>query len=180
MRKTMMALLAACAALFVISMQLIAANDGRTDASGNARGPATSTAPTTQGEIDPGKVADINKLMEIAGTKQLLKQMVARILTPYKKYYPELGDHVWDEFTSDDSLRAQMDRTVSVYDKYFTHQEIKDLIAFYNSPVGQKYTRVMPAVAADLMTLGQEWGREIAAKIKVKAGEAATQPAPVR
>lgn len=43
-----------------------------------------------------------------------------------------------------------------VYDKNFTLEEIKDLIAFYKTPTGQKTLKTMSVVAADAMKLTQE------------------------
>lgn len=40
----------------------------------------------------------------------------------------------------------------SLYDKYFTEAEIKDLIAFYRSPTGKKSIEVMPKLFDDSMT----------------------------
>ena len=39
----------------------------------------------------------------------------------------------------------------SIYDKYFTHQEIKDLIAFYQSSTGQKMIEKTPEISKDLL-----------------------------
>ena len=42
---------------------------------------------------------------------------------------------------------------VAIYDKYFTDSEIKDYIAFYKSPSGQKFVNVTPALQADIMNI---------------------------
>jgi len=36
-----------------------------------------------------------------------------------------------------------------LYDKYFTNEEIKGLIAFYESPIGKKTIQVLPALSAN-------------------------------
>jgi hypothetical protein len=46
--------------------------------------------------------------------------------------------------------------TYIVYDKHYTLEEIKELIAFYKTPTGQKVLKIMPAVAEDAMKLTQE------------------------
>jgi uncharacterized protein len=40
-----------------------------------------------------------------------------------------------------------------LYDKYFTEQELKDLIDFYKSPTGKKATAVVPKLFAESMEL---------------------------
>lgn len=43
-----------------------------------------------------------------------------------------------------------------IYDKYFTLDEIKDLIAFYKTPTGQKALKTMTPLMADTMQLVSE------------------------
>ncbi|MFY9609514.1 MAG: DUF2059 domain-containing protein [Blastocatellia bacterium] len=38
-----------------------------------------------------------------------------------------------------------------IYDKFFTEKELKDLVAFYQSPTGQKSISVMPQLMQDAM-----------------------------
>jgi hypothetical protein len=44
------------------------------------------------------------------------------------------------------------DVSVDLYDKYFTDDEIKDLIVFYKSHTGKKTTEVLPKMFAESMT----------------------------
>ncbi len=50
---------------------------------------------------------------------------------------------------------AQMVEEVSyqVYDKYYTTEELKDLVAFYRTPTGQKTIKVMPQLFSESMSL---------------------------
>jgi hypothetical protein len=41
--------------------------------------------------------------------------------------------------------------TVEVYNKYFTEAEVKDLIAFYKTPTGQKFIKILPQISAELL-----------------------------
>lgn len=51
-----------------------------------------------------------------------------------------------------DMLKIMQDISYSVYYKYFTEDEIKDMIAFYKSPTGKKSIEVMPKLFSDSMT----------------------------
>src|SRR6185503_12118151 len=44
------------------------------------------------------------------------------------------------------------DVSIDLYDKYFTEDEIKDLIVFYKSHTGRKTTEVLPKMFAESMT----------------------------
>lgn len=45
------------------------------------------------------------------------------------------------------------DTFVSVYDKYFSEQDLKDIIAFYHTPIGEKLRRQQAAIDKEMMTL---------------------------
>jgi len=53
---------------------------------------------------------------------------------------------------------------VTVYDQHFTHDEIKGLLQFYGSPLGQKVAAEMPQVT-----------RDIQARSRAAAGKAAKE-----
>lgn len=43
-----------------------------------------------------------------------------------------------------------------VYDRYYTEQELRDLLAFYKSPTGRKTIQIMPQLFADSMQMTVE------------------------
>jgi hypothetical protein len=49
--------------------------------------------------------------------------------------------------------------TVDMYDKYFTSDEIKALIQFYSSPVGQKTIQMLPVITQESARRGMELGQ---------------------
>lgn len=55
---------------------------------------------------------------------------------------------------------------IPIYQKYLTIDDLKQIIAFYESPVGKKLASVTPAMTAEGMQLGQQLGMEIATQIQ--------------
>jgi hypothetical protein len=51
-----------------------------------------------------------------------------------------------------DMARVIEDVSIDLYDKYFTEDEIKDLIVFYKSHTGKKTTQVLPKMFSESMT----------------------------
>lgn len=49
----------------------------------------------------------------------------------------------------------------TIYMEEFTHQEIKELIAFYETPVGKKMAEKSGELAQKGMTAGQAWGMKV-------------------
>src|SRR5262245_14547237 len=40
--------------------------------------------------------------------------------------------------------------TLEVYDKYFIEAELKDMIAFYKTPTGRKFIKILPQISAEM------------------------------
>lgn len=58
------------------------------------------------------------------------------------------------------TLPSLYDKMATVMMKHYTHDDIKKMIEFYNSPVGKKIQEVTPKMVHDQMQAGQEWGME--------------------
>lgn len=50
---------------------------------------------------------------------------------------------------------------VPVYAKYFSLDEVEELLEFYRTPIGQKTVEVMPLLTQESMQIGQSWGISI-------------------
>ena len=127
-----------------------------------------STAPTTPPKIDAAKEADIRRLMDLEGTRtsitemmvgmeKSMKPLIANALPP-GEYREKLIDLFFVKFNSKASPQHMLDMAVPAYDKYYTHEEIKGLIRFYETPLGQKMASVQPKMSSELQEAGQKWG----------------------
>lgn len=59
-----------------------------------------------------------------------------------------------------------------IYGKYFSHEEIKDLIAFYKTPTGQKSIELQPQISKDIMqAMMTKYMPDFQAKVKAKLKE---------
>jgi len=62
------------------------------------------------------------------------------------------------------------EQLVSVYDKHFTHEEIKGLLQFYGSPLGQKVAAEMPKISREIQSAtraaGDKAAKEALAELK--------------
>ena len=118
--------------------------------------------------ITPGKEKDIRKLFVLMGNSSIAAEMASSMVSisiaQEKKRYPNLPKDVeyalskaiYDvimEYSSE--LEALM---VPIYDKYYTHKEIKDLIVFFKTPVGRKYAPVLAPMMQEIVPIAQIWG----------------------
>ena len=64
---------------------------------------------------------------------------------------------------------------IAIYDANFSDDEIKQLVAFYQSPVGRKIVIQQPQLTQQSLTLGQSWGEQAAARAVERIRAAARQ-----
>jgi hypothetical protein len=117
---------------------------------------------------------DIRRLLDLVGTKALLSQtfdemtkslrpVLANSLPP-GDYRDRLIDLFLAKFTAKENVQQFLELAVPVYDKNFSHQEIRSLIEFYQTPLGQKTISVLPKVTLELQEEGRKWGENLGRK----------------
>ena len=137
----------------------------------SVQAPPPAIAATERSKIDAGKEADIRHLLELAGTKALMGQMMSGMqqnikplmieALPAGEYREKLIDLFFEKFLAKANEAHLLDFAVPLYDKYFSAQEVKDLIRFYESPIGQKTITVLPELMAQLQEEGRKWGEDV-------------------
>src|SRR5207244_5021709 len=80
---------------------------------------------------------------------------------PPGEYRDKLIDIFFIKFHSKFDQQAILDLAVPVYDKYYSDDEVKDLIRLYDTPLGQKMLATLPKVMAELQAAGQKQGEEV-------------------
>ena len=85
-----------------------------------------------------------------------------QIIGPLRDGFPDVPAEFWDNFAKEIHSDELIAFIVPIYDKYYTREEIHELMAFYQSPVGQKTVKVLPRLSAEAISAGQEWGRTVA------------------
>jgi len=68
-------------------------------------------------------------------------------------------------FSGPDGIMAAI---IDLYAKYFTHEDVKALLEFYNSPAGRKAIAVMPTLAQESAAAGNAWAMANMPKIASK------------
>jgi hypothetical protein len=77
---------------------------------------------------------------------------------PPGEYREKLIDLFFAKFHSKIGPTQILDLAVPIYDEYYTHDEIKGLIQFYETPLGQKLASVQPKMSVELQNVGRKWG----------------------
>lgn len=127
-----------------------------------------SIAVSASAQTSPEKAKDIRKVMEISGAGVNGIQVMDIMETQFKQSLPNVPDEFWKEMRKEVNAGTLIDLIVPIYDKHFTHDEIKQLITFYESPIGKKISTTLPAVMQESMAAGQKWGEALAQNVLEK------------
>ena len=118
--------------------------------------------------------ASVRKLMAVSGSDATLKMIPEQILEQQAPALPESVKAEIQAMFSEEALLSLMDRMVPIYAKYYTQQDMDDLIAFYDTPLGKKLSTVQPQITLESMSVAQQWAAEIGQKVASKIMQSST------
>jgi hypothetical protein len=104
---------------------------------------------------------DILKLLRISGSEKLADQIMNAMIPQFQQLIPEIPNVFWIRFSEKLNIDELLYACIPVYDKYYTHDEVKQLIAFYESSLGEKLVEVTPLLTQETMVIGQKWGEKL-------------------
>ena len=132
-----------------------------------------ATAPSNA-SIDPAKEADIRSLMELVGARDLVQDGVNNAIEQAREKLltavpdNEKGQAFVNAFATGYQKKLDLEQIneqlVGIYDRHYTDEEIKGLLQFYGSPLGQKVAAEMPKI-----------NREVQAVVRASSGKAARE-----
>ncbi len=112
---------------------------------------------------------ELTKMMKVSGALTASENMVPQIIQMMKQSAPNVEDSFWDSFATKWKTKAvnkMVELYVPIYQKYLTLDDLKKIVAFYNTPVGKKLAEATPKMTMEGMQLGQQLGMEIAGEIQ--------------
>jgi uncharacterized protein len=135
-----------------------------------------TTAPTsgtdTSRNVDPSKEANIRQLMEVTGAKGLGEQLMKAGMEQFRASVTEsqpdnprakqFVDAFVMRFQKHFDPNALNDKVVPIYDKYLTDEDVKGLLQYYSSPLGQRMLKALPEVAREAQVTGVALGQKAA------------------
>jgi hypothetical protein len=124
---------------------------------------------------DKVKQADILRLLELTGARNITTQFATQMMQGMEQADPELfkpdeksgkflarfKEEMLKEIQGDEFLNM----AIPIYEKAFTREEIRGLIQFYESPLGQKVLKTLPQIVQESMAVGQVWGQNLATRV---------------
>jgi hypothetical protein len=147
--KAVLALIVIYVGTFLVAIQ--GASNSPVEASEQSSATTTLTK-----SIEPAKEADIRSLLELVGAKDSIQDAASSATEQYRQKMIETSatsdraqafvNNYLSNFQRKFDVSAVNEELVGIYDKHFTEEEIKGLLEFYGSPLGQKVAAELPKI----------------------------------
>jgi hypothetical protein len=134
-----------------------------------------AAAPEAGSGLDSAKEADIRSLMELVGARDVIQDATIKGTEQFRENLiasvpqSDRGQQFVNAFIADYQKKFNPDDVTSqllaIYDKHFTDDEIKGLLQFYGSPLGQKLATEMPKIAAETQTVNHAVSTRVAREV---------------
>lgn len=130
------------------------------------------------------KAADIKRLLEVMESQKMMDLVTSQVSGAFlqqarasiqgeeqKAKYDKFAEYVMQE-GKNMSMKILNEEVVKSYDKYFTQQEIKELIKLHENPVMKKVLKLTPEINQEMMSaVTTKYLPEYQAKIMQKMNE---------
>lgn len=113
----------------------------------------------------------IKQLLELSGSGKMGIQVMNQMMNSFKSSYSKAKEDFWAEFKKEIKPEDIENMIIPIYDKYYTEEDVDQLIIFYNSPIGKKMISTMPQVMQESIIAGQAWGKQISEKVLARLKE---------
>jgi hypothetical protein len=162
--KAVLALIIIYVAMFFLAIQGASQNSAQAAPQGSAGQAGHS--------VDPVKEADIRSLMELVGARDALQDFAAHGADQMRENLlasvpsSDRGQQFVNAFIQDYKAKFNADdataQLVAIYDQHFTQDEVKGLLQFYGSPLGQKFAAEMPKINGEMQAANRAFSMRIA------------------
>ena len=115
-------------------------------------------------QVDEKYSKTLKEMFAMTGSEENYRVAIQQIFERFKKKYPNVGEEVWAEMRHDfssSSFTSLIEMLVPIYNKYMTQKELEELIVFYKTPLGKKFTKTYPLILQESMQIGESWGMKI-------------------
>jgi hypothetical protein len=130
-----------------------------------------------QSKPTPAALLTAKELIELKGASKAYDPLVAGIIEYHKNFFmqnnPNLAkdlDLVARKLAAElQPRKAEMQQELArIYAEHFTEQELKDALAFYKTPLGQKLITEEPKVLDDSLKAADAWSAKFAEEVVTK------------
>lgn len=119
---------------------------------------------------DSVKRVGIRRMLELENMDSLIlvgiQQGMDEESSSDPEFPPAFTQGVGDRMRRD--IGELVERLVPIYDSLYTADEVRQLVAFYESPLGRRLVETQPRIAEAMMPIAEQWGMEVAAQVMLE------------
>lgn len=124
--------------------------------------------PAQAKEAESALVQDIRKFFKLTNVAELSFADIKNNIELQSRANPDVPAEFWKELLTKLSPQEFIDRMVPIYEKHFSHEEIKAWITFFESPHGQAFLKSQVVVLQECAAASQAYVEEVAAPLLKK------------
>ena len=110
----------------------------------------------------------VEALLVANGTRRTMRMVRDSMFGGFRRAFPQVPSEFWDSASTQESDDSLIVLLIPVYEKNLTLDEVRQLTAFYQSPLGVKLMAAQPAIFAESYTVGREFGQRRARRMLEK------------
>jgi hypothetical protein len=125
----------------------------------------------------PAAIATAGEIVKLSGAATLFNTLVPGVIEQSKILFLQQNPGLAGDLNEiGNRMRVELGprlnelnlEVAKIYAEQFTEQELKDLLAFYNSPVGKKFVASQENVVNSSLKLAQEWANKLSDEVTAK------------
>lgn len=119
-------------------------------------------------------VAVAKELLDLKGAARMFDPLVPGIIETVKNNYLQTNPALFKDLSDVAAqLRTELapkraeviNQVATLYAQRFSEQELKDVVAFYKTPVGKKFVTEEPTVIEQSLATAQNWSQKLSEEV---------------
>lgn len=138
---------------------------------------ALAAAAGAQSKPTPAALQTAKELIELKGATKAFDPLLAGVIEYHKNFFMQNNPNLAKDLNSVaqklavdlQPRKAEMRQEIArIYAEHFTEQELKDALAFYKTPLGQKLIVEEPKVLDNSLKAADAWSNKFAEEVVTK------------
>ena len=110
----------------------------------------------------------LKKYFEVSGNKATADVALEQMIDIFKPQYPNIKENEWKKIYQDvvqESMNQFIEMNIPIYQKFLSKSDLEEIIKFYQTPIGQKFSQSNALITKELMTISQQWGMDLSKQL---------------
>lgn len=128
------------------------------------------------------KQEKIKELIALSGVFNMSEEVKNQFMLEFKKRYSHVPEREWKQISTKIDANELINQNIEIYGKYFSENEIDDLLKFYKTDLGKKLMKNSIGISDEIRDNSVKWVEKITKDINMnleKDGYLQSPPPPM-